>query len=107
MSWPTPSLLTKGTRAPRATTMSFGATPAAVMVIVVVEVGPAGGVGVGGGGGVGVAVGASGVPPPHETTAREKGGGRGRGGRLAGPMERGMAGNPRKSGGGKPPPAPG
>ena len=35
MSWPTPSLLTNVTRAPRATTMSRGDTPAAVMVMVV------------------------------------------------------------------------
>ncbi len=40
MSWPTPSLLTKVTRAPRETTMSFGDTPAEVIVIVVE---PAGG----------------------------------------------------------------
>ena len=50
MSWPTLSLFTKVTRAPRATTMSFGDTPADVMVIVVV-LPPAGG-GAGGGGGM-------------------------------------------------------
>ena len=88
MSWPTPSLFTKVTRAPRATTMSFGDTPAEVIVIVVVP--PAGG-GVGGGGGFGdgdgAGVGSFGEsPPPQATTASDEPMVRVRAARLAAQM---------------------
>ena len=73
MSWPTASLLTKVTRAPRATTMSFGDTPAAVMVMVVVALGDGLGDGVGVGAGAAFGDGAPGEsPPPQETTARDE-----------------------------------
>src|SRR5688500_16629843 len=89
MSWPTPSLLTKVTRVPRATTSSRGETPAAVMVIVAPPAG--GGVGAGAGAGDGVGEGALGEsPPPHETTASDEPMVRVRAARLAAQSDRGM-----------------
>src|SRR6188474_1040383 len=94
MSWPTPSVFMKVTRAPRVTTMAFGDAPAAESVIVVVAVGPpgGGGLGLGVGAGAGAGVGASGLlSPPHETTASDEPMVRVRAARLAAQMERGMS----------------
>src|SRR5215207_9749492 len=92
MSWPMASLLTKVTRAPRATTMSLGDTPAAVIVMVVVAPGAGLGEGAGVGDGDGEGVGAPGEsPPPQATMASDEPTVRVRAARVAAQSDRGMA----------------